>query len=131
MIDKILTGEKKIESRWYSSRRAPWDKIKANDTVYFKNSGEPVSLKTRVSRVLQFCDLTPWKVREILKDYGAKDGIALDDLDEFYKILKDKKYCILVFLKNPQKINPFSINKRGFGAMAAWICAENLKNVKG
>lgn len=29
LIPKILSGEKKIESRWYMMRVAPWDKIKS------------------------------------------------------------------------------------------------------
>jgi len=28
LLPKILTGEKKIESRWYNNRYSPWDKIK-------------------------------------------------------------------------------------------------------
>lgn len=54
LTQKILTGEKKIESRWYNVRYAPWDKIEKGDMVYFKDSGTPVTLRTRVQKVLQF-----------------------------------------------------------------------------
>ena len=57
LTQKILSGEKKIESRWYSNRSAPWGKIKAGETVYFKDSGEPVSIKAEVVKVLEFSDL--------------------------------------------------------------------------
>ncbi|RLC32736.1 hypothetical protein DRH13_01250, partial [Candidatus Woesebacteria bacterium] len=60
---KILDGGKTIESRWYKTRRVPWRKIKKNDTVYFKNSGESVTIKTRVSSVVEFEELTPKKVK--------------------------------------------------------------------
>lgn len=40
LIPKILSGEKTIESRWYQTRRAPWNGIAAGDVVYFKDSGE-------------------------------------------------------------------------------------------
>jgi hypothetical protein len=33
LLEKILAGEKKIESRWYSARFTPWDQISAGDTV--------------------------------------------------------------------------------------------------
>ncbi|MBU4370146.1 hypothetical protein KKG58_05355 [Patescibacteria group bacterium] len=31
LTEKILAGEKKIESRWYKSKCSPWGKIKEND----------------------------------------------------------------------------------------------------
>lgn len=128
LIDKILSGSKKIESRWYSCRYAPWDKIKANETVYFKDSGSPVSVKAEVEKVIQFSGLTPEKVKDILNKYGSK--ISINNISESFERLKSKKYCILVFLKNTQKIVPFKINKTGFGLMSAWICVENVEQIK-
>lgn len=49
---KILSGEKKIESRWYLTRRKPWDCIKKGEVIYFKNSGESVNLKAIVKKVI-------------------------------------------------------------------------------
>jgi ASC-1-like (ASCH) protein len=130
LTEKILNGEKIIESRWYSSKRAPWNRIKKGEIVYFKDSGDPVSVKAIVRNVLQFPDLTPKKVGEILKEYGDADGLDKEKIPEFYQRFKDKKYCILVFLKNPQKIKPFKINKAGFGMMSAWITVENISDIK-
>lgn len=61
LTDKILNGQKKIESRWYSVRYKPWGAIKKGETVYFKDSGGPVKIKAEVSRVIQFNSLTPKK----------------------------------------------------------------------
>ena len=130
LTQKILTGEKKIESRWYKTKHPPWNKIKPNDTVYFKNSNEPVTIKAEVDRVLQFSDLTPKKVKELLETYGKEDGIDSGNLRFFFEIFKDKKYCILVFLKNPEKTEPFNINKKGFGMMSSWICVESIDRIK-
>jgi len=52
LLPKIISGEKTIESRWYTTRRAPWNRITANDTVYFKNTGEPVIVSARVAKVI-------------------------------------------------------------------------------
>lgn len=130
MTEKILTGEKKIESRWYKAKYNPWDKIKAGETVYFKNSGEPVSLKAKVDKVMQISGLSPDKVKEILKKYGKADGIEEKMIGEFYRRFKGKKYCILIFLKNPAKIKPFQVNKKGFGTMSAWISVDKIKSLK-
>jgi len=128
LLPKILSGEKKIESRWYKNKYSPWDKIKQDDFVYFKDSGCPVSLKAEVEKVIQVSDLNSERVREILNKYGKEDGI--EDISKFFELFKDKKYCMLIFLRKPQKIEPFDINKKGFGAMSAWITVENINQIK-
>lgn len=130
LIPKIIDGTKTIESRWYLKKHLPWGKIKKGDNLYFKNSGEKVSVRISVKGVKQFENLTPAKVKKTLEKYGQKDGLGISDLSKFYRMFKDKKYCILVFLKNPQKVKPFNIDKSDFGAMSAWISVKNIKEIK-
>ncbi len=72
LIPKILSGEKTIESRWYKTKRTPWDKVKPGDTVYFKNSGEPVTAKAQVSKVLQFQIHQLSDIEHIISTYGKQ-----------------------------------------------------------
>jgi len=130
LIPKILNGEKKIESRWYKNKSAPWGKINVGDIIYFKNSGEPVTVKAKIKKVKTIENLTPKKVHEILEKYGKDDGIKKEKLSFYYNLFKDKKYCILIFLINPKKIKPFEINKKGFGSMSAWITTQNINDIK-
>jgi len=130
LTQKILSGQKKIESRWYKSKCALWGKIGKDDVVYFKNSGEPVSIKAEVEKVISFSDLTPGKVRQILNEYGSDDGIEKSKIKEFFELFKNKNYCLLIFLKNPRKIEPFEIDKTGFGMIPAWLIAENIDRIK-
>lgn len=130
LTQKILNGQKKIESRWYSVKYSPWDRIKENESVYFKDSGEPVKIKAEVEKVIQFADLTPYRVKEILEEYGDDDGLEKEKIPEFFERFKNKKYCLLIFLKNPRKIEPFDISKTGFGAMSAWITIDDISKIK-
>lgn len=130
LTGKILTGKKKIESRWYSMKYPPFDKIKKGDLVYFKDSGEPVTIKAEVSDVKQFSGLTPEKVKSILDEYSEPDGIENHEVKNYFKIFKNKKYCILVFLKNPISVKPFKVNKKGYGLMSSWICLKNIDDIK-
>ncbi len=130
LTQKILNGQKKIESRWYSVKSSPWDRIKEGETVYFKDSGEPVRLRAKISKVIQFADLTAYRVRKILDEYGDDNGLEKEKIPEFFERFKNKKYCMLIFLNNPQKITPFNINKTGFGAMSAWITIDNIAMIK-
>lgn len=128
LTQKILSGEKKIESRWYISRRAPWGKIKEGEIIYFKDSGEPVTMKAEVEKILQFSDLMSEKVRKILDKYGKEIGI--EDTTEAIERYKNKRYCMLIFLRNPRKVEPFRISKKGFGMMCAWISVDRISDIK-
>ncbi len=130
LTQKILSGHKKIESRWYSVKYRPWDRIKEGEVVYFKDSGQPVKLRAQVSKVMQFADLNPNRVKEILDEYGNDDGLEKNEIPEFFERFKNKKYCMLIFLKNPKEIKPFEINKTGFGAMSAWITSNSISKIR-
>ena len=130
LLPKILIGEKTIESRWYNNKYSPWNKIKKGEIVYFKNSGEPVTIKAEVDKVVQYENLTPEKVKQILKKYGQKDGLGINDIPKFYKRFKNKKYCILIFLKNPKQIKQFYIDKTNFGTMSAWLCVDDVNKIR-
>lgn len=129
LTSKIISGEKTIESRWYKNKSAPWGKIKAGETVYFKDSGKKIQIMAQIKGIEQFENLIPKKVKEILDEYGAAVGITKNQIALYYNLFKDKKYCILIFLNKVQKVPPFQINKKGFGAMSAWICVENIATI--
>ena len=57
LIDRILSGEKKIESRWSKNKIAPWGKVKTGDRIYFKDAGKPVTAVTEVEKVMELTDM--------------------------------------------------------------------------
>lgn len=83
LTQKILTGKKKIGSWQYKSKYSPWGKIERGDVVYFKDSGESVSIKAEVEKVILFSNLRPEKVKQILDEYGNDDGIEKDKIPDF------------------------------------------------
>ncbi len=129
-LPKILSGEKTIESRWYRTKRTPWGQVKPGDTIYFKNSGAPVTVQAQVRKVLQYQELTPRKILTILRRFGRDNGIGPKEIPLFYKLFKNKRYCLLIFLENPRQITPFKIKKSGFSAMSAWISVKNINMLK-
>lgn len=129
LIPKILSGEKPVESRWYMTKRDPWDRIHPGDTVYFKDSGKPVTARAEVANVRQFSSLNEGQIRMILEEYGRQIGI--DDVEKGMKHYSGKRYCILVFLRDPREVErPFEIDKKGYGSGTAWICVPNVDSIR-
>lgn len=130
LTGKIATGQKTIESRWYNVKYAPWGRISPADTIYFKNSGEPITIQAEVEKVRYFSDLTPRKVQTILEHCANDMGIEEPDIPKFFDLFKHKRYAILIYLNHAQLIQPFEINKQGFGTMSSWICIEHISKIK-
>lgn len=128
LIPKIVSGEKSIESRWYQTRRAPWNGIEAGDTVFFKNSGEDIIASAAVSKVLQFELKSLDDARQVVAKYGKQICIVNPDPETWQN---RPRYCILIFLKDPRMLNkPFAIDKKGFGNAAAWLTITDIRKIK-
>ena len=126
LLSKIISGDKTIESRWYKFKKTPYQNISVNDIVYFKESGDPVSAKAKVSKVLFFDKLDEDKIKEILKEYGERICVPMSYSEE----LIGKNFCTLVFIDEVQSVEPFNINKEGYGLMAAWITLDNINSIR-
>ncbi|MBD3365982.1 hypothetical protein GF360_01415 [candidate division WWE3 bacterium] len=132
LLGDILAGTKTIESRWYVNRVAPWDRVAKGDTVYFKQSGCNVTARAKVSKVLQFSDLTDTTIEYILQTYGRKIAphTPPEEFIAWVKRQKKKRYCILIFLTDVEKVEPFSIDKSGYGSACAWLVTEDIEELK-
>lgn len=126
LLAKILSGEKNIESRWYKFKKTPYGNISAGDQIYFKESGEPVTAKAQASKVMFFDVLDEEKIKGLLEDYGPQLGVS----SSYVEKVKNKNFCALIFLKKVQRIEPFKINKKGYGLMAAWITIKDISKIK-
>lgn len=127
LILKILARTKTIESRWYQTRRAPWNKASVGDTVFFKNAGQPVTAKAKVSEVMQFEIDNLEEARDIAEKYGHEIGLLNSDPETWERL---PKYCVLLSLEDPAEVSPpFQINKTGFGNGSAWLTVEDIKQI--
>ncbi|MBU1868432.1 hypothetical protein KJ608_03130 [Patescibacteria group bacterium] len=130
LIPMIKSGRKVAESRWYKLRVAPWNRIEKGDTVYFKNSGESVTLKAKVSRVLQYVISNGSERLKIIKKHAKKD-LGLDEIpEEIQNYISNKRYAIFVFIENPEEVEPFDIDKSGFGKQCAWVTVLDIEKIK-
>jgi ASC-1-like (ASCH) protein len=126
LLNKIITGEKKIESRWYKFNKDPFNSISQEDTIYFKQSGQPVTVRATVATAKFYDNLNPKKIGKIFTTYRR----ALCADESYLADIENKKYCTLIFLKDVEEIEPFRINKQGYGMMSAWIKVRNIQEIK-
>ena len=90
-----------------------------------------MSAKAEVEKVLQYENYSEEQLKNIIFKHGGKEGICfINPLPEVYEWAKNKKYSILIFLKNAKKIEPFQIDKKGYGNACAWICVEDIDLLK-
>jgi ASC-1-like (ASCH) protein len=127
LLQRIISGEKTIESRWYKTKRMPWHAIAKGDTIYFKDCGKPVTAKAKVKDVLFFDNLSREKVLSIIQKYGRAIGFRSLEYTDYYI---GKNYCILMFLECVQEIKPFNIDKTGFGNACAWMTLKDVNKIK-
>lgn len=126
LLPKILSGQKTIESRWYQTKRSPWNKIQAGDKIYFKNSGQCVTTQATAHKIIQLEIKSQSQLLKTIKLYEKALGLKLNPT--FWP--KIPKYCILIWLKNPKLIQSFQINKAGFGQNSAWLSLPNINKIK-
>lgn len=106
-IEKILSGEKKIESRFSRNKITPFQNISAGDNVYMQEVGKEVTAMFEVEKVVFFDGLSESKLEELRARYG-KDIYADDG---FWELKKHSKYATLIYIKNPVRVVPFKVNK--------------------
>ena len=126
LLSLILSGQKTIESRWYKTRRVPYGAIKPGDKIYFKDAGKKVSAVALAEKVLFFNHPTQSELNALLLKYA--DGICLKERNPRKYI--QYNYITLVFLKDAKPITPFDIDKTGFGNACAWLCLENVGEIR-
>ncbi len=128
LIPKILSGTKTIESRWYLTRRAPWNGISRGDRVFFKDSGKPVVAAADVERVAQCTIESLIDAKDIVNRYGKAICLVNDDPATWQRL---PRYAILIHLAQPRRLAaPFMINKHGFGSATAWITVPSIDAIR-
>lgn len=94
--EKILAGQKTIESRFSSRRIAPFGVVGSGDLVYIKPSGGQIIGQFKVKKVIFYDNLDLSDLSYLKKKYGSQLAV-----DEGYWVGKDKcKFGTLIFIGN-------------------------------
>jgi hypothetical protein len=90
----LAQGVKRIETRFYRHRRAPYALIRAGDTVHFKLTGGFLVGSAHVVAVDQLSSLTPTRIDALRRRYG--DVICAPPV--YWSARRRCRYGVLIWL---------------------------------
>jgi len=120
-LDAILSGKKKVESRFSKSRRNFLNSIKAGDLLFLKQSSGPVCATARIEKAKLFENLTAKKILEIKQQFNS---LICGD-EDFWQSALDCRFATLVKLTDVKRIEPVRINKKDW---RAWVVLTEKEN---
>lgn len=95
----ILNGKKTVETRFSTSKIAPFGKVSVGDIVFIKISGGDIVGQFLVKKVFFYEGLTEEDLGRIFTDYKDQISVGDDKLDqEYLKLKKTSKYGTLIFI---------------------------------
>jgi len=113
-LDAILSGRKRIESRFTKTRRYAFGRVLPGDKLFLKVSSGPVCAVATVATVKNFENLTPKQILELKQRY--KHHIA--GSEEYWRSKTDCRFGFLAWLKDVRAIEPVRIRKKDW---RAWV----------
>ena len=113
-LDAILSGRKRIESRFSMTRRYAFGRVLPGDRLFLKVSSGPVCGTATVAGVENFENLTPKRIVDI----KARHNLDIIGSDTYWRSKADCKFGFLVWLKDVRAIEPVRICKRDW---RAWV----------
>jgi len=120
-LEAILTGRKKVESRFTATKRTPFGQIEAGDRIFFKLSCGPVCAVANAAAVKTFENLTPAELAGLKKQYNH----LICGSEEYWQSRAGAKFGLLVWLDKVESIRPIRIRKTD---MRAWVVLSRAED---
>jgi ASCH domain len=106
-LDKILSGEKTIESRFSRSRSVPFEKVHRGDIILLKETAKPIRAIAIVTSVRCYGPLGPGEAGHLMEVYQTE--LRLED--DFKRTKQNSLYATLITLSDVLPINPIQVKK--------------------
>jgi len=120
-LDAILSGRKRIESRFTRTRRSPFRQVRPGDKLFLKQRSGPVCATAIVAAVKNFENLTPKRITELKDRYNHH--IRADD--EYWQSRADCVFGFLLWLQDVRAIQPLRIHKKDW---RGWVVLTEKEN---
>ncbi len=122
--ERILSGQKTVETRFSQKKIAPYGEVSVGDLVYIKPVGKDLAGQFVVSKIIFFEGLTQADFENIRKLYGEVLSLGNKTLDEkYFEMRKDAKYGTLIFISQVESFitSPIKFQKKD---KRGWVVIE-------
>ena len=120
-LEAILTGRKRIESRFATTKRSHFGRVLPGDKLFLKESSGPVCGMATVASVRNFENLTRVRMAELKQRYNRDIGGD----NEYWQAKAGCRFGFLVWLKEVKRIEPVRIDKKDW---RAWVLLTEKQN---
>lgn len=117
-VRQLLSGRKRIETRFYCSRRPPFDRIGVGDRIYFKRAGGEIIGTTYARIILQFHALTPGRIDQLCHDHNC----CVCAPAHYWRARRHCRYGVLIWIGPLEPAPRQIVVPRQYGS--AWISLE-------
>jgi len=108
-IEKILSNEKTMESRFSLNKIIPYGEVAKDDIILLKKSAGDILGQAIVDNVLYYDNLKPESVALLRKEYSSELKVG----DLFWQNKAKSKYATIIFLKKAERyIAPIKYKKK-------------------
>ena len=125
-FEKLLNGEKTMLIRGANGRKLPYGRVFENEEIYFicnDGSGKIIA-KGVTGKITESGKMEDEnQIKEFIEKF--KNGLNLSDLQ--YKRWREKKYLVIIEIKNFEKINPMNLDHKN--NMDDWILVSDINDI--
>ncbi|MCJ7658325.1 MAG: hypothetical protein MUO67_04155 [Anaerolineales bacterium] len=127
-LEKLLDGTKTTIIRGAAGRKMPYGRVNPGDVLYLINNNAEglIRAKAKVKNVFNSEKMTKEDSVQLVSDNQEK----LQLTPHQKKRWAGKRYLVLIEVSEVSEIEPFSIDKSGYGNMDDWLPVENIRQVK-
>ncbi len=127
-LENLISGIKTTIIRGAMGRKLPHGRVDVGDRLFFiRNNGEGlIQAKAQVKDVLHSEKMDPDTSINLLQKHLT--ALCLDKRME--KRFSGKRYLVLISIHNFEQVNPFEIDRSGYGNMDDWLPVGDIDTVK-
>ena len=127
-LEKILSMEKAMIIRGAAGRKLPHGRVNPGDTLYFINNNAEGEVKAKavVASVFNSDKMTEEESISLVEKNQDKLKLSENQLNRW----AGKRYLVLIELRDAESMEPFSIDKSGFGNMDDWLPVGEIERVR-
>ncbi len=127
-MDHLIYGKKTMIIRGAAGRKMPYGRVHPDDVLYFLNNDGEALVKARavVVSVTNSEALTEAESINLIQENQAKLQLTEKQLKRW----NGKRYLVLVEVSHVEPVDPFHVDKRGYGNMDDWLPVGSILNVR-